>query len=286
MIRRLQHAVAEAYEAGYLGTDILGSGLRPGHRRARRRRRLHLRRGDGAAGLAGGLPRPAPAQAAVPRGGGPVRLPRRWSTTSSRSPPCRTSCCNGADGVRGDRHGEVQGLRDLLAVRARHHARASTRPRSAPRCASCSDLAGGIRAGHRLKFWTPGRLVHAAVHRRAPGRAAGLRVGGRGRARCSAPGRCSCSTRPPAWSGRCCGGSSSTSTSRAASARPAGRAATGWCRSCERLEHGEGTEADLDKLLDICDNIIGRAFCALGDGAIEPRSSRRSSTSGTSTSST
>ena len=37
----------------------------------------------------------------------------------------------------------------------------------------------------------------------------------------------------------------------------------------QRLEHGEGTEADLDKLLDICDNITGRSFCALGD-SIEP----------------
>ena len=38
----------------------------------------------------------------------------------------------------------------------------------------------------------------------------------------------------------------------------------------ERLEHGQGTEEDLEKLLDICDNILGRAFCALGDGATSP----------------
>ena len=38
----------------------------------------------------------------------------------------------------------------------------------------------------------------------------------------------------------------------------------------DRLERGEGTEADIDKLLDICDNILGRAFCALGDGATSP----------------
>jgi len=37
----------------------------------------------------------------------------------------------------------------------------------------------------------------------------------------------------------------------------------------EMLEKGGGTEADLDKLLDICSNITGRAFCALGD-SIEP----------------
>jgi NADH-quinone oxidoreductase subunit F len=37
-----------------------------------------------------------------------------------------------------------------------------------------------------------------------------------------------------------------------------------------RLEAGDGTEADLAKLLDICDNILGRSFCALGDGATSP----------------
>ena len=37
-----------------------------------------------------------------------------------------------------------------------------------------------------------------------------------------------------------------------------------------RLEHGQGDEEDLEKLLDICDNILGRSFCALGDGATSP----------------
>ena len=31
-----------------------------------------------------------------------------------------------------------------------------------------------------------------------------------------------------------------------------------------------GHEEDIDKLLDICDNILGRSFCALGDGATRP----------------
>jgi NADH-quinone oxidoreductase subunit F len=37
-----------------------------------------------------------------------------------------------------------------------------------------------------------------------------------------------------------------------------------------RLESGVGTEEDIDTLLDTCDNIFGRAFCALGDGATSP----------------
>ena len=38
----------------------------------------------------------------------------------------------------------------------------------------------------------------------------------------------------------------------------------------ERMVHGQGTEADIDMLLDVCDNILGRSFCALGDGAASP----------------
>ena len=37
-----------------------------------------------------------------------------------------------------------------------------------------------------------------------------------------------------------------------------------------RLESGEGSEEDLDTLLDLCDNIAGRSFCALGDFATGP----------------
>ena len=36
------------------------------------------------------------------------------------------------------------------------------------------------------------------------------------------------------------------------------------------LEKGGGHESDLDLLLDQCDNILGRSFCALGDGATSP----------------
>ena len=38
----------------------------------------------------------------------------------------------------------------------------------------------------------------------------------------------------------------------------------------ERLLNGHGTEQDIDTLLDLSDNILGRAFCALGDGAVSP----------------
>ena len=38
----------------------------------------------------------------------------------------------------------------------------------------------------------------------------------------------------------------------------------------KNLEAGQGTSADLDKLIDIVDNIAGRSFCALADGAASP----------------
>ncbi|MDP9116330.1 MAG: NADH-quinone oxidoreductase subunit NuoF [Actinomycetota bacterium] len=41
----------------------------------------------------------------------------------------------------------------------------------------------------------------------------------------------------------------------------------------ERLEAGHGTEQDITTLLDLSDNILGRSFCALGDGATSPVSS-------------
>jgi NADH-quinone oxidoreductase subunit F len=37
-----------------------------------------------------------------------------------------------------------------------------------------------------------------------------------------------------------------------------------------RLEQGTGTDEDLATLVDLSDNILGRSFCALGDGAVSP----------------
>ena len=38
----------------------------------------------------------------------------------------------------------------------------------------------------------------------------------------------------------------------------------------ERFVRGQGTVEDFDTMLDTCDNIFGRSFCALGDGATSP----------------
>ncbi|HEX6674034.1 MAG TPA: NADH-quinone oxidoreductase subunit NuoF [Actinomycetes bacterium] len=49
------------------------------------------------------------------------------------------------------------------------------------------------------------------------------------------------------------------------------REGTDWMRKIlMRLERGQGRDEDLDTLKDICDGIFGRSFCALGDGATSP----------------
>jgi NADH-quinone oxidoreductase subunit F len=38
----------------------------------------------------------------------------------------------------------------------------------------------------------------------------------------------------------------------------------------QRMVRREGSPSDVDTMLDVCDNILGRSFCALGDGAASP----------------
>ncbi len=134
------------------------------------------------------------------------------------------------------------------------------------------DLAGGVRAGHRLKFWTPGGSSTPLLtdqHLDVPLDFEG--VGGVG----SMLGtralqifdETTCVVRAVLrWTefykhescGKC---------------TPC-REGTWWLvQALTRLENGQGSEADLDQLLDQCDNILGRSFCALGDGATSPISS-------------
>jgi NADH-quinone oxidoreductase subunit F len=131
------------------------------------------------------------------------------------------------------------------------------------------ELAGGVRAGHELKFWTPGGSstpILTAEHLDVPldyeaVGAAGSMLGTRA---LQVFDETTCVVRAVLrWTefykhescGKC---------------TPC-REGTWWLvQTLARLERGEGTEADLDLLLDQCDNILGRAFCALGDGATSP----------------
>ncbi|MCW2830871.1 MAG: dehydrogenase [Aeromicrobium sp.] len=49
------------------------------------------------------------------------------------------------------------------------------------------------------------------------------------------------------------------------------REGTWWLvQTLQRLDEGQGRDGDIELLLDLCDNILGRSFCALGDGATSP----------------
>ncbi len=131
------------------------------------------------------------------------------------------------------------------------------------------DMAGGMRGGKKLKFWTPGGSstpLFTDAHLDVPldfesVGAAGSMLGTRA---LQIFDETTCVVRAvERWTdfyrhescGKC---------------TPC-REGTWWLSQIlERLENGEGSEADLEKLLDICDNILGRSFCALGDGATSP----------------
>jgi NADH-quinone oxidoreductase subunit F len=131
------------------------------------------------------------------------------------------------------------------------------------------ELAGGVREGHELKFWTPGgsstplltpEHLDVALDFEAVVEA-GSMLGTRA---LQIFDETTCVVRAIArWTefyehescGKC---------------TPC-REGTFWLRRIlDRVEGGTGTMDDLDVLLDTCDNILGRAFCALGDGATSP----------------
>jgi len=131
------------------------------------------------------------------------------------------------------------------------------------------ELAGGVRSGHKLKFWTPGGSstpiftdAHLDIALDYEGvSAAGSMLGTKA---LQIFDETTCVVRAVLrWTefykhescGKC---------------TPC-REGTWWLVQILRdLEDGRGTEADLEKLLDLCDNIMGRSFCALGDGATSP----------------
>ncbi|MFC9971316.1 NADH-quinone oxidoreductase subunit NuoF [Spirillospora sp. NPDC127200] len=267
VIRRLQQAVAEAYEAGYLGQDILGSGYDL---------ELVVHTGAGAYicgeetalldSLEGfrGQPRlkpPFPAVAGLY--GGPTVINNVESIASVPS-----IVGNGADwfAAMGTEKSQGYGIFSLSG-----HV---TRPGQyeAPlgiTLRELLDMAGGVREGHRLKFWTPGGSstpLFTEEHLDVPldfesVGAAGSMLGTRA---LQIFDETVCVVRAVLrWSefyahescGKC---------------TPC-REGTYWYKQLlKRLEAGQGSEEDLETLLDLSDNILGRSFCALGDGATSP----------------
>ncbi|GAA2054370.1 NADH-quinone oxidoreductase subunit NuoF [Catenulispora yoronensis] len=131
------------------------------------------------------------------------------------------------------------------------------------------DYAGGVRPGHRLKFWTPGgsstpmfteEHLDTVLDYEGVG-AAGSMLGTKA---LQIFDETTCVVRAVLrwtefYAHESCG-----------KCTPC-REGTYWLvQILKRLEKGEGSEEDLGKLLDLCDNIMGKAFCALGDGATAP----------------
>ncbi|WP_372593456.1 NADH-quinone oxidoreductase subunit NuoF [Actinotalea sp.] len=262
--RRLLRAVEEAYAAGYLGTDILGTGYDL---------EVTVHAGAGAYicgeetalldSLEGrrGQPRLKPPFPAV---AGLYARPTVVNNVESiASVP--SIVANGAEWftAMGTERSAGFGLFSLSGHVQRpgqYEAPLGITLRE------LLELAGGVREGHELKFWTPGGSstpLFTAEHLDVPldyesVAAAGSMLGTRA---LQIFDDSTCVVRAiTRWAefykhescGKC---------------TPC-REGTFWLtQMLQRIEAGRGTEEDLDTLLDVCDNILGRAFCALGDGA-------------------
>ncbi|CAG7604619.1 NADH-quinone oxidoreductase subunit NuoF [Rhodococcus opacus] len=267
VLRRLQAAVAEAYAAGYLGKNILGTGFDL---------ELVVHAGAGAYicgeetalldSLEGrrGQPRLRPPFPAV---AGLYASPTVVNNVESIAsvPPI---IVNGIEWFRSMGSEKSPGF--TLYSLSGH----VTKPGQyeAPLGITLRELleyAGGVRAGHRLKFWTPGgsstpiftdEHLDVALDYEGVG-AAGSMLGTKA---LQIFDETTCVVRAVLrwtefYAHESCG-----------KCTPC-REGTYWLvQILERLERGEGTDADLEKLLDIADNILGKSFCALGDGAASP----------------
>nr|WP_221333569.1 NADH-quinone oxidoreductase subunit NuoF [Nocardia transvalensis] len=267
VLRRLRAAVQEAYDAGYLGHDILGSGYDL---------ELIVHAGAGAYicgeetalldSLEGrrGQPRLRPPFPAV---AGLYACPTVVNNVESIAsvPPILV---NGTEWFRSMGSEKSPGF--TLYSLSGH----VTRPGQyeAPLGVTLRELlghAGGVRAGHSLKFWTPGGSstpLFTDEHLDVPldyenVAAAGSMLGTKA---LQIFDDTTCVVRAVLrwtefYAHESCG-----------KCTPC-REGTYWLvQLLARLEAGQGATADLDKLLDIADNINGKSFCALGDGAASP----------------
>ncbi|MER7879548.1 NADH-quinone oxidoreductase subunit NuoF [Streptomyces solisilvae] len=131
------------------------------------------------------------------------------------------------------------------------------------------EMSGGMRPGHRLKFWTPGGSSTPLLtdeHLDVPLDYEGVGAAGSmlGTKALQCFDETTCVVRAVTrwtefYAHESCG-----------KCTPC-REGTYWLVQLLRdIEAGKGRMDDLDKLADIADNINGKSFCALGDGAASP----------------
>jgi NADH-quinone oxidoreductase subunit F len=267
VLRRLQSAVAEAYAAGYLGSDVMGSGFGLD---------LIVHAGAGAYicgeetalldSLEGrrGQPRLRPPFPAV---AGLYACPTVVNNVESiASVPAVVS--GGVDWFKSMGSEKSPGF--TLYSLSGH----VTRPGQyeAPLGITLRELleyAGGVRAGHELKFWTPGGSstpLLTAEHLDVPLDYENVAKAGSmlGTKALQIFDETTCVVRAVRrwtqfYAHESCG-----------KCTPC-REGTYWLTQIyARLEAGSGGQEDIDKLLDVSDAILGKSFCALGDGAASP----------------
>jgi NADH-quinone oxidoreductase subunit F len=267
VVRRLQRAVQEAYLAGHLGKNIHGSGYNLD---------LVIHAGAGAYicgeetamldSLEGrrGQPRLRPPFPAV---AGLYASPTVINNVETiASVPCIVTM--GADWFSSMGTDKSKGM-TLYSLSGHVEKPGQYEAPLGITLRELIDLAGGVRHGHTLKFWTPGGSstpLMTAEHLDVPLDYEGVAAAGSmlGTKALQIFDDTTCVVRAVLrWTefykhescGKC---------------TPC-REGTWWLvQILQRLEDGQGTEADLEVLLDLCDNIMGRSFCALADGAAAP----------------
>ncbi len=270
VIRRLQAAVQEAYAAGHLGKDIHGSGYDLD---------LIVHAGAGAYicgeetalldSLEGrrGQPRLRPPFPAV---AGLYASPTVINNVESIS-SVPSILEHGADwfasmGTEKSKGFGIFSLSGHVANPGQYEAPLGITLRK------LIELAGGMRNGHELKFWTPGGSstpLLTSEHLDVPLDFEGVGAVGSmlGTRALQIFDETTCVVRAVLrWTefykhescGKC---------------TPCREGSWWLVQTLSKLETGRGQESDLEQLLDICDNILGRSFCALGDGATSPISS-------------
>ncbi|AZG46728.1 NADH-quinone oxidoreductase subunit F [Gordonia insulae] len=267
VLRRLRAAVEEAYTAGYLGRDILGSGFDL---------ELVVHAGAGAYicgeetalldSLEGrrGQPRLRPPFPAVAGLYASPTVVNNVESIASVPPIIR----NGIDWFRAMGTEKSPGF--TLYSLSGH----VTRPGQyeAPLGITLRELldrAGGVRAGHQLKFWTPGGSstpILTDEHLDVPLDYEGVGAAGSmlGTKALQIFDETTCVVRAVLrwtefYAHESCG-----------KCTPC-REGTYWLvQLLRRLEAGDGAPEDLDTLADITNTIVGKSFCALGDGAGSP----------------
>lgn len=267
VLRRMRTAAEEAYAAGYLGNDILGSGFD-----------LELIVHAGAGAYICGE-ETALLDSLEGKRGQPRLRPPFPAVAGLYASPTVVNNVESIASVPAILRNGVEWFRSMGTEKSPGFTLYSlsghvTRPGQyeAPLGITLRELldrAGGIRPGHQLKFWTPGGSstpmftpdhLDVPLDYEAVG-AAGSMLGTKA---LQIFDETTCVVRAVLrwtefYAHESCG-----------KCTPC-REGTYWLvQLLRRIETGEGTAADLDTLAEVTDSVVGKSFCALGDGAGSP----------------